>query len=78
MSYLSFQTREMLNVFSSDIVNSVGRLSGAEIDQMFKDAEQDARIRELLLRAGCAEETERVPLENVIQLEDAREGAESS
>ena len=55
------------------LLDTVGRYRYAT-----KDAERDARIRELLLRAECAEETERGPLENVIQPEDAREGAESS
>ncbi|KAL1725141.1 hypothetical protein EV714DRAFT_277800 [Schizophyllum commune] len=52
------------------LLDTVGRYRYAT-----KDAERDARIRELLLRAGCAEETERVPLENVIQPEDAGEGS---
>ncbi|KAL1725754.1 hypothetical protein EV714DRAFT_277198 [Schizophyllum commune] len=41
------------------LLNAVGR------DRLIpKDAERDARIRELLMRAGCTEETGRIPLEN--------------
>ncbi|KAL1725750.1 hypothetical protein EV714DRAFT_277196 [Schizophyllum commune] len=55
------------------LLDTVGRYRYAT-----KDAERDARIRELLLRAGCTEETERVPLDNGVQPEDSREGEESS
>ncbi|KAL1750258.1 hypothetical protein FB107DRAFT_294676 [Schizophyllum commune] len=55
------------------LLDAVGRESS-----LMRDAERAARVRELLMRAGCTEETGRGPLENGIQPEDTREGAESS
>ncbi|KAI5822297.1 ankyrin, partial [Schizophyllum commune Tattone D] len=55
------------------LLDTVGRDSS-----LSRDAERDARIREMLLRAGCTEETGRGPLENGVQPEDTTEGAESS
>ncbi|KAL1725544.1 hypothetical protein EV714DRAFT_287822 [Schizophyllum commune] len=55
------------------LLDAVGRESS-----LSRDAERAARVRELLMRAGCTEETGRGPLENGVQPEDTREGAESS